>query len=131
MARVLKPQLIALGRRMKARREELQWSQQEVIMKLEQTGIEMTRAAYSHWETGRADIPSSALASIAGILKMSAGYLLGQQSEEEWVDERAMQFYNDIPPELRPTALATLRALCAASDRSRTTHGRKAEDTEE
>lgn len=126
MARELKPQLVAMGRRMQARREELHWSQQDVITKLEQKGIEITRAAYSHWETGRADIPSSALAVAASILQLPANYLLGQQTETEWVDEQAMLFYNGTSPDLRLTAVATLKALWEASDRQRTTHGRKA-----
>ncbi|MCW3095754.1 MAG: Helix-turn-helix domain [Chthonomonadaceae bacterium] len=130
MARELKPQLVAMGRRMQARRDELHWSQQDVILKLEQAGIEITRAAYSHWETGRADIPSSALAVIANILSIPANYLLGQQSETEWLDEQAMLFYKGTSPDLRPTALATLKALFEASDRQRTTHGRKADDTD-
>ncbi len=130
MARTLKPQLVAMGKRMQVRREELQWSQQEVIQKLEQAGIEMTRAAYSHWETGRADIPSSALAKIATILTIPANYLLGQTSEEEWMDEQAMIFFNGTSPQLKQTAVATLKALFEASDRERTTHGRKALDTD-
>jgi len=131
MARELRPQLVAMGRRLQARRDELQWSQQDVITKLEQEGIEMTRAAYSHWETGRADIPSSALLVIADLMDLRASYLLGQQSETEWMDEQAMKFYHGTSQELRPAALATLKALCEASDRSRTTHGRKALDVDE
>lgn len=131
MARELKPLLVAMGKRMQGRREELRWSQQDVILKLEQEGIEMTRAAYSHWETGRADIPTSALAAIARILETPVNYLIGQQSEGEWLDEQAMLFYNGMEPHLRPTALATLKALCDASDRSRTTHGRKALDSDD
>lgn len=130
MARELKPQLVAMGRRLQTRREELQWSQYDVVTKLEQLGIEMTRAAYSHWENGRADIPASALAAIAHILNLPANYLLGQQSETEWQDEQAMLFYNGTSPDLRPTAVATLKALFEASDRQRTTHGRKAQDTD-
>lgn len=131
MARTLKPLLVAMGKRLQARREELHWSQQDVITKLDEAGIEMTRAAYSHWETGRADIPSTALAAVARIMDISVNYLLGQTSESEWLDEQAMQFYNGTAPNLRPAAVATLRALFEASDRSRTTHGRKAEDTDD
>ena len=131
MARILKPELVAMGKRMQARRENLHWSQAEVVTKLEQTGIEMTRAAYSHWETGRADIPASALAIIANILELPANYLLGQQSEEQWMDEQAMLFFNGVSPDLKRTAVATLKALFEESDRQRTTHGRKAQDTDD
>jgi transcriptional regulator with XRE-family HTH domain len=130
VARELKPQLVAIGRRLQSRREELRWSQQDVIVKLEQAGIEMTRAAYSHWETGRADIPSSALAAIADIFSIPATYLLGQQSDSEWMDEQAMIFYKGTSEKYRPAALATLKALFEESDRERTTHGRKADDSE-
>lgn len=130
MPRELKPHLIAMGRRMQARREELKWSQQDVILKLDKAGIEMTRAAYSHWETGRADMPSSALAAIARVLEISAGYLLGEVREAEWMDERAMMFYNGTAPDLKLTAVATLRTLFEESDRRRTTHGRQVPDTD-
>jgi transcriptional regulator with XRE-family HTH domain len=131
VARELKPRLVAMGRRLQARREELQWSQHDVILKLGGAGIEMTRAAYSHWETGRADIPSSALAILADLLDISVGYLLGQQSAGEWIDEQAMQFYNGTSSELRGAAMAALKALFEASDRKGTTHGRKAFHTDE
>jgi transcriptional regulator with XRE-family HTH domain len=128
--RELKPQLVAMGRRMQARREEQKWSQQDVILKLETAGIEMTRAAYSHWETGRADMPSSALAAIAKVLEIPAGYLLGEMRETEWMDERAMAFYKGTAPDLRLAAVATLKALFEESDRRRTTHGRQVLDSD-
>lgn len=126
MSRIIRPQLVEMGRRMQARRDEHKWSQQDVITRLETAGIEMTRAAYSHWETGRADIPSSALSAIAKILMIPAAYLLGEKSEDSWLDEEAMEFYNGTSPELRVAARATLKALFEESDRQRTTHGHKA-----
>lgn len=131
MSRLIRPKLAEMGRRMQARREEHKWSQAEVITRLEEAGIEMTRAAYSHWETGRADIPSSALSAIAKILELPSSYLLGEQSPGEWQDEKAMEFYNGIAPELKPTAYATLKTLFEASDRRQTTHGRKASEEDE
>lgn len=137
MSREIRPELVARGRRIQLRREELQWSQQDMITKLEQAGIDwagsrtMTRAAYSHWETGRADIPASALAAVANVLEIPVAYLLGQQSQEEWFDVQAMQYYRGTSEELKPAALAALEALFRMSDQSRTTHGRKALDTED
>ena len=137
MSRVIRPRLAEMGRRMQARREEHKWSQTEMITRLEAAGIEwagsktMSRAAYSHWETGRADVPSSALVTLADVLQVSVGYLTGEQSAGEWQDELAMQFYNGMALELKPTALATLKTLFEASDRLQTTYGRKPpEDTE-
>jgi len=130
MSRILNPEMVALGKRIQARREQKQWSQQDMLTKLQQQGLDVTRGAYSHWESGRVNLPAMALIALTDILDLSADYLLGKQSEEEWLDDEVIQWYREISPDFRHAARAMMKALCEASDRQRTTHGRKALDTE-
>ena len=131
MSRILHPEMIALGKRIQARREEKQWSQEEMLTKLQQHGFDVTRGAYSHWETGRVNLPALAVIALTDVLDLSADYLLGKQSEEEWLDDEVIQWYRAMCPDFRNAARAAMKALCEASDRQRTTHGRKAPDTAE
>jgi transcriptional regulator with XRE-family HTH domain len=119
--------LILIGRRIKAARDDMGFSQQQVINKLCDAGIEITQGGYGHWESGRTDIPSSTLVTLARVLKTDVRALLGQTDEEDWVDESPARFYNGLSPEDALVAKGVLRALFKASDAKATTHGHKAE----
>jgi transcriptional regulator with XRE-family HTH domain len=105
---------------LRRRREQLGLSQGELASKLQDAGLEITRATVSHWETGRHPSPFdsvsaiSALAEILGIsltdLFKTATYELAAEGLSEAARAAALTV-DRLTPEGQQIALQQLKAL--------------------
>ncbi len=70
---------------LRKRRKELGLSQGDLAQKLQLDGVDISRSAISHWETGRHNIPlerEEVRKSLAGILKMDVEQILSLSGYE-------------------------------------------------
>lgn len=114
---------VAIGRRMRDRRDYLRLTQQEVA-----NVLNVNRVTYQQWESGRNEMAVTDLPRIAKALGTTSTYLLGEEDDEVVQDREAAMYLNNMPPMLKPAARAALKALYDQRDREQTTHGQKAED---
>jgi transcriptional regulator with XRE-family HTH domain len=114
----------AIATRIRARREALHMTQQEVS-----DNLNVERATYARWENGKISVRASDLKRLAGILKVRVAYFYGDDMEVGGpsvvsdpindytyeVTDREMDEMNasiaGVPPEIRPAALAAFKAL--------------------
>lgn len=110
---------------LKQRREQLELSQEAFAIKLQQAGLDVSRALISHWETGRGNVPIrdvEARRALARALDLTVSELLNLAGEVEIEDEivssipsetarRAALIISRLPPDAQRTALEQLRAL--------------------
>lgn len=110
---------------LRERREHLGLSQEALAVKLQQAGLDVSRAAVSHWETGRDNPPIRDIngrRALAEALSLTVPDLLHMAGEVEIGDEvvasipsdaarRAALIINRLPPDAQRTALEQLRAL--------------------
>jgi len=111
---------IELGNRIRARREYLNLSQQEVA-----DALDMSVKGYGHYERGRSEPSPSSLAILAEIFKVPVSYFFG--NDEEVDGPTISTFYDGLPPAKRAVADEVIRALWLENQRAETTHGKKAE----
>ena len=67
-----------IGEKIKARRQELKWSQRELAAKMGYNHSTITRI-----ESGKIDIPQSRVLQFAEVLHTDVGYLMGWEEETE------------------------------------------------
>lgn len=109
-----------IGQKMKARREYLRLSQEEIASQ-----IPTNRVTYGRWENGQREISAEDLQRVASALKVPLSFFI---PEDEWApDGEIAAFYNGMPPDYQPVILEMIKAAHKAIERERTTHGRKAE----
>lgn len=104
-------------------REQSQISQEELVARLQAEGFEVTRAALSHWETGRTQPPldnpklRQGLAHIFHIsvfdLLTEAGYELLQPDQSQNA-KRAAYIIDQLPPERQKLAISVLEQFLRA-----------------
>jgi transcriptional regulator with XRE-family HTH domain len=82
---------MSIGRRIKARREELRLTQRELAARL---GYK-DHTTLARIETGKTDPPQSRIVAIAEALGVSPGYLLGGSTTPEGVGALAAQVASD------------------------------------
>jgi transcriptional regulator with XRE-family HTH domain len=121
----------ALGEKLKARREFLKLTQQEVA-----DAMSIGRVGYALYESGKNSIAATDLPKLAKILKVKPEYFFGWNDEdahhshfvreagpdydpnrdEPTDDEEGeiLRYYRGVPPTLRPAALAMLKGLMDA-----------------
>lgn len=103
----------------RARRKELNLSQEELAARLQLQGIDITTSSISHWETGRYIMPldnPDFRKALASALKMSipailiaAGYeVTGEYSEAA---QHAAEIVERLPPDRQTLALGILKQL--------------------
>lgn len=127
MPREPKQELIDLGRRIKAAREDARLTQQQVINRLNEQGVHVVKSALGHWESGRNDIPVSTLIVLANVLKVEVNYLIGRSIDEDFLNQDPFfRRYFGLDPAKRGLINSMIDALYS-SDSETTTHGRKAE----
>lgn len=116
---------VAIGQRIRSRREYLGILQREMAKLLS-----MTRVNYGKIEAGHVNITAEDLSKLALALKVQPGYFYGDDETEESPEDRdVIMFYRGIRPDMQPAALAALRGLYErfrAEDDEGTT-GKKAE----
>lgn len=104
---------------LKARREYLRMSQDDLMARLQVEGVTVSRSTISNWETGRHSMPlgdpkfRTAICRVLRmsekeVLKMSGFKVDGVHSEEA---ERAAQIVDSLAPEERAKAVRLLEAL--------------------
>ena len=106
---------------LKARRDELRLSQDDLAARLQISGLDVSRAAVSHWETGRDKPPidnRKSLAAIARALEMLPAEVLllaGESEEQNGVYSDAAKhgalIIDRLPPEAQRAAVDQLRVL--------------------
>lgn len=106
---------------LRARREELHLSQDDLAARLQLEGLEVSRAAISHWETGRDQAPienRKGLRALANSLDLTPAELLilaGVEPEEKIIQSdlarRGALIIDNLPPDAQKTAVDQLRAL--------------------
>jgi transcriptional regulator with XRE-family HTH domain len=122
---VLKIDHSEIGKRIRARREYLRITQDDMAKR-----FSMSRANWSRIESGNVGVMAADLAEIADALKVDITYFYENDAFEEIAgDGDVMLYYNGMPPILRPAAKAALKALYEQQDREDavTTVGKKAE----
>ena len=82
---------MSIGRRIKARREELGLTQRELAARLGYSG----HTTLARIETGRTDPPQSRIVAIAKALDVAPGYLLGGSSTPEGLGALAAHVVQD------------------------------------
>ena len=101
-------------------REKLGINQGELVERLQATGLNVTRAALSHWETGRNPSPLDNLRDaliLAQVLKIDlselAGFIIDEGVSKEYSDaaRNAALIVEHLPHEARQMALEQLRAI--------------------
>ena len=81
-----------ISRRIQHRRNYLRMTQEDMARRLgEPVGT------YSRWDNGANPVSVVDLARIADALGVSAGYLLGEISEEEMADDAMLKLYRELP----------------------------------
>lgn len=68
---------MTIGERIKARRNELQWSQRELAAKMDYSH----HSTVARIEAGRVDIPQSRIVQFSKVLGVSVAYLMGWDEE--------------------------------------------------
>jgi transcriptional regulator with XRE-family HTH domain len=107
---------------LKQRREELRLSQEALASRFQLAGLDISRAAISHWETGRDKMPLNdikARRAIAASLDLTVAellYLSGYNVDDEDrtssdAGRRAALIVDKLPPAAQSVALEQLRAL--------------------
>ena len=102
----------SVGDRVRARRELLGMSQQEIAEKMS-----LSVVGYGHYERGRTEFTASQLKALARLLDAPVSYLVGEQSDEGFQDEEAAKHYYGLAPPMKQTAKEMLRLLYEQSDR--------------
>jgi transcriptional regulator with XRE-family HTH domain len=100
-----------IGARIRARREYLGRSQQDVA-----DAIHKERSAYASYELGRTEPSAETIENLASVLRTKVGYLYGEISDDEAGDHEIMLYYRGLPPTLKPAARAALKAMHDAQD---------------
>lgn len=107
---------------LRVRREFVGLTQDELAAKLQLAGFTYSRAAVSHWETGRYPIPladSQFREALAHILKMSVGSLLreaGYETVTEYSEDarQAAEIVDQLSEHERKLALRLLKQFLEA-----------------
>ena len=99
------------------RREHLRLSQEELVSRLQLQGLDISRATFSHWETGRYSIPLDSpefRRALAHVLQMTvremmvaAGYEIEDAANSE-AARRAAYIVDQLAPAQRELALRLL-----------------------
>jgi transcriptional regulator with XRE-family HTH domain len=111
-----------IGALMRARRRRLGLSQEEVAKR-----ISTSRPNYTNWELGKIEVSAFDLQRVAQVLEVPMTYFF-PQDRDEWAPEgETAAFYSGFPPDVEPVVRAMVEAAQKEVERSRTTHGRKAE----
>lgn len=112
-----------IGQRMKARRNYLGLTQEEVA-KL----VPIARPTYTGWELGSVQgLSVEDIQNVAAALRVPMTYFF-PADEDEWAPEGDVgAYFNGLPPEMQPVVLEMIKAAHQAAKRAETTHGRKAE----
>ncbi len=105
---------------LRARREELHLSQEELSARLQVAGLNISRATVSHWETERYNIPldnPELRHVLANILRMNiadmllaAGYEISEGKRSP-AARRAADIVDHLPPDAQGLALDYLQVL--------------------
>lgn len=106
---------------LKARREELRISQDELAKRMTQAGCEVARTTISYWETNAVPISDRGVRrALASALEISGVELLRRagfdedeipQSKNTPAGQRAVNIVNQMPGKLQLTALELLVAM--------------------
>jgi transcriptional regulator with XRE-family HTH domain len=113
----------SIGARLRARREYLRMTQQDVADQLF-----MNRVTYAQYEQGRNEMAVSDLPRIAKVLKVKPEYFFGPAGDDDpsadhdpnsdapTDDEEGevLRYFHGIPPMMRPAAKAMLKGLMDA-----------------
>ncbi len=101
-------------------REKLGINQGELAERLQVAGLTVTRAAVSHWETGRYPSPldnARDILILAEVLRINLQEILGVLVEDSTarnysdVTRTAARLMEELPPDAQQTALEQLRSL--------------------
>jgi transcriptional regulator with XRE-family HTH domain len=95
-----------IGERMRARREYLGLTQAQVGR-----AIGKDRSSYAQYESGINTISAETLREIAQVLKTSAAYLFGEQTEGDVARHEIVRFFEGLPPRIQQAEMNHLRAL--------------------
>ncbi len=104
----------------KERREQLGLSQDDLAAQLQSSGLDITRATVSHWETGRYGSPLDCARSIvilAKVLKVPVADLLKLVGYEVTIADygeaarRAAFIVEHLSPEVQQVAIQQLQVL--------------------
>jgi transcriptional regulator with XRE-family HTH domain len=105
---------------LKTRREELNLSQDDLAARLQLAGLAVSRAAISHWETGRDNAPiqnRKSIVALADALQLTPNELLmlaGVEPDAITQSDAARYgalIIDRLPPNAQKTAVDQLRAL--------------------
>ena len=111
------------GARIKARREHLRLSQQQIA---DQLGL--GRATYAHYETGRSEITALDLERLAQVLTVPISYFFGDDGQDLFrEDEVVSAAFRDLEPHVQSGIKAMILEAQRARERSEKTFGKKAE----
>ena len=119
--------MIEIGARLKARREYLELSQQEVA-----DAIHKERSSYAQYESGKNE-PSAETLYLLGLkLRVPVGYFYAETEQADIEGGDLMRYYNGLPPNMKGVARQQLKALFDAQDSEArelefTTYGKKTE----
>ncbi len=100
-----------LGERIKARREYLGLTQQEVA-----DALSLNRVTYAQYEQGRNEIAATDLPRLGEVLRVSPSYFLGEIEAAEVQEDEFLKFYQGRPQPQKEQARRVLRALFDAQD---------------
>ncbi|BDI28367.1 hypothetical protein CCAX7_004180 [Capsulimonas corticalis] len=97
-----------IGELIRARREQLNLSQQDVS-----NGLEMSRGNYSRLESGQTAVSAADLTEIAAILEIRACYLLGEDTDDHACthNDDIVRLYRGIRADMQPAARAMMQSL--------------------
>jgi transcriptional regulator with XRE-family HTH domain len=119
---IYSPEHQAIGERIKARREQLGLTQEQVAAQL---GI--GRPGYAHYETGRSAVSAVDLHRLSRILHTTLDALCGdsEMGVLPAPEAEALACFQTLLPSLKPAALAMLRSLAALRPSSDTAQVRR------
>jgi transcriptional regulator with XRE-family HTH domain len=101
-----------MGERMKARREYLRLTQQEIA-----DSLDINRVTYAQYELGKNQIPVADLPRLAKVMRLTSVCFFFDEPESEVVEDAdLMRYYNGLPPTLKNVARQQLKALFDAQD---------------
>ena len=103
---------VAIGKRIKERREYLGMSQLEIGAPLE-----MGRSNVAQIESGGIKISAVWLARLADVLRCPVAYFYGDIPPADLEAEEISVIYRALPASTKPVALAVLRAMLETSEK--------------
>ncbi|HLK56528.1 MAG TPA: helix-turn-helix transcriptional regulator [Chthonomonadaceae bacterium] len=113
-----------LGLKLRARREYLHLTQQEVA-----DALSMNRVTYAQYETGRNEMAVSDLPRIAKVLQVPISYFF-EEERDLAADDQAptiQAYYDALPPDEQDELIQIARMKWEKKRRRETTHGPKSD----